>query len=85
MYYDIVKQLFDKAREAFDNENYELSIEYLEKILFYQGDNYKTYNLIGLNKYNLALTLNLNPKNFTGTLIIFQNIIGGIPPEMSKN
>ena len=41
---DIIKQLFDKAKEAFDNENYELSIECLEKILFYQEDNYKTYN-----------------------------------------
>ena len=30
---DIIKQLFDKAIEELDNKNYELSIEYLEKIL----------------------------------------------------
>ena len=50
---DIIKELFDKSKESFDNNNFELSIKYIEKILFYQKDNYKIYYIIGTNKNHL--------------------------------
>ena len=33
---DNIKELLDKAKEAFENREYEKSIEYIDKVIFYE-------------------------------------------------
>ncbi|EKV58266.1 hypothetical protein [Brachyspira hampsonii] len=49
----VIIELYNKSKEAFYDNNFELSIEYLEKILFYQGDNYEIYHFIAINRNHL--------------------------------
>ena len=39
-----IEELLNKAKEAFENREYEKSIEYIDKVIFYNGDSYDLYH-----------------------------------------
>ena len=50
-----IEELLNKAKESFENKDYDKAIEYIDKVIFYNGDSYDLYHNRGLAKLNLRL------------------------------
>ena len=69
-----IEELLNEAKEAFNNGEHKKAIEYLDKVIFYNGDSFSLYHNRGLSKLELCLyeeavkdfdiVINKNPNHF---------------------